>query len=306
MKKLKLIYNPFSGNKNFKSELDICIDIFQQNDFEVHLFRMMDHCNITEHILSLEKDSYDVFVVSGGDGTINIVLNAMMKKGITAPLGIIPSGTANDFANFIGLKAGRIEECCQIITSKEPILCDLGLVNDSLYFINVCAGGVLTNVSQIVDKELKKNFGRFSYYITGLEQISNFSKAPFRITTSKEVIEDDLFLYMILNSSGTGGFSKLAPQASIFDGQLDFIAIKGDHLIELSSIFLQVLAGDHIHNTNILHLTDTYFKVECLNPEATIAETTVDGEMGLSMPFEVRIIPKGIPIFMNTAKSFLK
>ncbi|MFI3173671.1 MAG: YegS/Rv2252/BmrU family lipid kinase [Bacillota bacterium] len=298
MKKLKLIYNPFSGNKTFKNDLDICVDVFQSYGYEVHLFRIMKDEHVESHIK--EMGVYDIIVVSGGDGTVNIVLNAMMKYDINAPLAIIPSGTANDFATFLGFKTGKVEQTCRWIMESNPHWSDLGLVNDELYFINVCAGGLLTNVSQTVGKELKNSLGLLSYYIKGMEQLVTFHKGTFRITTSTDIYRTDLYLYMILNSSGTGGFLKLAPEASISDGKFDFVGFKQGNLLEIPNIFLQVLRGEHMNNPNILYLQDDYFKIECLNEDFTIPETTVDGELGPNMPLEVKLIPKAIQVFVHS------
>ena len=90
MKKLKLIYNPFSGNKSFKFDLDICIGIFQEGGYEVHPFRTLYPGDIDQHIATMDPN-YDVVVASGGDGTVNIVINALMRRGLHIPVGIIPS-----------------------------------------------------------------------------------------------------------------------------------------------------------------------------------------------------------------------
>ena len=299
MKKLKLIYNPFSGNKSFKFDLDVCIGIFQESGFEVHPFRSMAEGDVAKHIAEM-PDDYDVIVASGGDGTVNIVLNAMMRREMNIPLGIIPSGTANDFATYLGFKSGQVEECCRAIANTKPVPIDLGLVNDKTYFINVCAGGLLTNVSQTVDKDIKNALGNLSYYLKGVEQLPSFHKIPFRITTSKEVIEEYLYLYMIMNSAGTGGFAKLSPQASVQDGMFEFLAIRARSLIELSPVFLKMLTGEHINDKkNILYIRDSYFKIECLQDDFKIMESTVDGEMGPKMPFELKVIPKAIHVFAN-------
>ena len=149
MKKLKLFYNPFSGNKSFKFDLDVCIGIFQEGGYEVHPFRTLHPGDIDTHIATMDPN-YDIIVASGGDGTVNIVLNAMMRRGLHIPLGIIPSGTANDFATYLGFKSGEVEDVCRTIVSTKPVDIDLGLVNDSIFFINVCAGGFFTNVSHFV------------------------------------------------------------------------------------------------------------------------------------------------------------
>lgn len=296
MKKLKLIYNPFSGNKSFKFDLDVCIGIFQEGGYEVHIFRTLHPGDITQHIMEMDAD-YDVVVASGGDGTVNIVINAMMQRGLKIPLGIIPSGTANDFATYLGFKSGKVEDCCKTIVSTEPVWIDLGLVNQEIYFINVCAGGFLTNVSQTVDKDIKNALGSLSYYLKGVEQLPNFRKIPFRITTKEGVFEEPLYFYMILNSTGTGGFQNLSPESTVTDGKFEFIGIKGKPLYELTPVLMKMIAGEHIHDKHILYLKDDYFKVECLDETFQIMETTVDGEMGPNMPFTVHVMPKALPVF---------
>ena len=121
MKKLKLFYNPFSGNKSFKFDLDVCIGIFQEGGYEVHPFRTLHPGDIDTHIATMDPN-YDIIVASGGDGTVNIVLNAMMHRGLHIPLGIIPSGTANDFATYLGFKSGEVEDVCRTIVSTNPSL----------------------------------------------------------------------------------------------------------------------------------------------------------------------------------------
>jgi len=241
--------------------------------------------------------NYDIIVASGGDGTVNIVINAMLKRGLKTPLGIIPSGTANDFATYLGFKSGNVEDVCRTIVSTKPVKIDLGLVNEEIYFINVVAGGYFTNVSQTVDKDLKNALGSLSYYLKGVEQLPQFRKIPYRITTSSEVIEEDLYFYMILNSAGTGGFTNLSPDSTVTDGEFEFLAVKGKPLYEMTPTVVKMLTGEHIHDKNILYLKDSYFKVECLDPTFKIMETTVDGEMGPDMPFEMRVVPKVIPVF---------
>lgn len=297
MKKLKLIYNPFSGNKGFKFDLDACVDIFQESGYEVHLFRTQKKGDIEEHIRYMDAN-YDMVVVSGGDGTINIVLSSLMRKGVRIPLGIIPSGTANDFANFLGLKSGKVEESCHIIVGTEPKNIDVGIVNGTDYFVNVCAGGLLTNVSQTVDTDIKNALGSLSYYLKGVEQLANFTKLPFRITTSEqEVIEDMFYLYMILNSAGTGGFMHIAPDASITDGKFDFVGIKAKPMIELPMLFFKIFSGELINDSGVVYLRDSYFKIECLEDKFEVKNSTLDGELGPEMPFEVEVIPRAYPVF---------
>lgn len=286
MKRLKFIYNPNSGNKNFKFEIDFCISKFQSAGFDVHIFRSMEKGDIDEHLSSVKKNYYDTFVVSGGDGTINIVVNALMKYGLdNVKLGIIPSGTANDFASFLKMPADT-EAACDIILKNSLQKIDLGFVNGK-YFVNVFAGGLLSSVSQNIDSHFKDSFGKLAYYIKGIEQFPNFQPLPVRITNSKEVLNEDIFLFIILNSSGTGGFENLSPGAEINDGLLDFIGFKACPIIELPLLILKMVAGDYLSDDRIIFFRDSYIKIESLSQNDLFSETDIDGEEGPCFPAEI-------------------
>lgn len=297
MKKLKLIYNPFSGDKSFKYNIDNCIKIFQEGGYDVHILRCINLGDIENHISQMDKD-YDVIVASGGDGTVNIVLNAMMKNDIKSSLGIIPSGTANDFATYLNLPSNNVEECCRIITETEPRDTDVGLANDR-YFINVCGGGVFMNVSHTIDANFKNALGTVAYYLKGMEQLANFTPIPFRITNSKEAIEENLYFFLVLNSAGAGSFGKLSPDASISDGEFDFIGVKARPVHELAVLFVKILRGEHINDSNIIYFKDKYIKIECLKEGLEESETDVDGETGPNFPVTITNLQKKVKIFGN-------
>jgi len=298
MKNLKLIYNPFSGNKSFKFELDTCINKFQKAGYSVSIFRIFEHGDIENHLSELKKDDYDAFVVSGGDGTINIVINAMMKYKLNdIPLGIIPSGTANDFASFLKLPKD-VSKCCDIIVENNIKLVDLGKANNQ-YFINVCAGGLFSNVSQNIDKHFKDTLGKIAYYIKGIEQIPGFTSLKLRITNTQNVFEDKINLFLVLNSSGTGGIEKLSPTASISDGMFDFIGFRNTKWHELPSLVLKFFKGEYLEDNNILFFKDSYIKIEKLSDDERFSETDLDGEQGPSMPVEIINIHKAVKIFSN-------
>lgn len=295
MKKLKLIYNPFSGDKSFPSFLDECVTILQSGGYEVHLFRSIQNGDIKKHIAGMPKDFYDVIAVSGGDGTINIVLNALLKNGHDIPLGIIPSGTANDFASYLKLPRDA-EQAAEIITKGKITNVDVGLVG-SEYFINVCGAGFLTNISQNIDNDIKNFLGKFAYYLKGIGQIPNFTPLSVQITNSQTSFQEDIYLFIVLNSSGTGGFEKLSPDASINDGKFDFIALKSMPILDIAKVILKLISGDHLSDPNIIYFQDSYIKVEPLFQDEQYLETDIDGEAGPNMPIEIIALKDKIKVF---------
>ena len=297
MKKLKLIYNPMSGSKSFRDDIDLCISILQKGGYEVSVFRSEKTGDNEKHIAKMDG-TIDALAVAGGDGTVNVAVNALLERGLDVPLGIIPAGTANDFARFLNIKTRDTKSACEAIVNGKTIRADLGLANGKA-FINVCGGGLLTIVSQHIDIDFKNSFGKLAYYIKGAEQLAGMKAMPLRITNSSEVVEGEFYLFLALNSSGAGSFDKLSPDASITDGMLDFFAVRGCPVVEMPAVCLKILKGEHIGDPRILHFQDNNILIENMSDNEAFNETDVDGEQGPDLPVKIRVFPGAITLFTN-------
>ncbi len=294
MKKIKLIYNPYSGDKTFKFDLDIYVTNLQNAGYEVHMLRSTNHNDIEDNLKSIPKDFYDAFIVSGGDGSINIVVNCLMKYGLNhIPLAIIPSGTANDFATFLKLPK-EPDDACKIIANNKTISVDVGLCNDK-YFINVCAGGLFANVSEKIDKTFKEALGKFAYYIRALQEMHTYKPITLKITNSKETIEDKFDLFLVLNTSGTGSIKNLSPTASISDGVFDFVGFRNVGVANLPSFALKFLKGEYLEHDKILFFQDSQILIESVEE----VYSDLDGEIGNKLPINIKNIPNAIKVFVE-------
>lgn len=294
MKKIKLIYNPYSGDKTFKFDLDIYVTNLQNAGYEVHMLRSTNYNDIEDNLKNIPKDFYDAFIVSGGDGSINIVVNCLMKYGLNhIPLAIIPSGTANDFATFLKLPK-EPDDACKIIANNKTIEVDVGLCNDK-YFINVCAGGLFANVSEKIDKNFKEALGKFAYYIRALQEMHTYKPINLKITNSKETIEDKFDLFLVLNTSGTGSIKNLSPTASISDGVFDFVGFRNVGIANLPSFALKFLKGEYLEHDKILFFQDSQILIESLDE----VYSDLDGEIGDKLPVNIKNIPNAIKVFVE-------
>ncbi len=104
-------------------------------------------------------NSYEHILIAGGDGTVDLVVNAMKELDIKIPIGILPTGTANDFSNALQISFDIKEAINEIINSK-PKKIDIGKVNNK-YFINVASAGMFTDVSQRINTDLKIHLEEF-------------------------------------------------------------------------------------------------------------------------------------------------
>lgn len=292
-----LIYNPMAGGRIFPSKLDFVLEMFQETKRELRIHRSVSPEDIEELFLKRSFDHCESILVAGGDGTVNMVINAMIHNEVNVPLGIIPAGTANDFATHLKMPV-NISEAIENISNgvAEPI--DVGIVNGR-YFINVCSGGLLSNISQSIDIEVKNALGRMAYYLKGVQQLPNFRPIPFRITTEENIYEEELFLFLVLNGSKAGGFTNIGTTASVVDGLLDFVGIRACNISDMPILFAKILMGDHLNDRNILYFQAQKIYVECLKLEDSLNESDIDGESGPVFPLDIQIVPKAISIIRS-------
>jgi len=291
MDKLKLIYNPFSGDKQFKNTLDACAEAFYEGGYETQLLRATSWEALDHSIANMDCSAV---VVAGGDGTVNLTVNALKRHGIDVPLGIIPAGTANDFATYLKMPKDPAE-AAEAIMKGRIMRTDLGRVNGQ-YFINVCGAGMLTNVSQQVDTQIKDALGKFAYYLKGIGQLPSFEPFPLRITTQNRIVEDEFFLIIVLNGGGAGGFERLSPGAKIDDGLLDFIALRAISLMDVAALFLKVMSGDYLDDRRVLFLQEHSLRIEHIGSYRMNTDT--DGERGPDMPIDIVCEKESQPIFV--------
>ena len=283
MKKIFLIYNPVSGKGTFKNKLDFVMKNFQEHDYIVTPYRLAPK-EIAEDVISkIDPENYDIIVAAGGDGTLNSVVAGLVQHQVNLPLGIIPMGTSNDFANHLGIPK-RIDYCIRTIIKGNSKYVDIGQVNGSKSFINVVSGGNLPSIAHNTNVTFKNNLGKLAYYINVLGQYPVFQPFRVKITTNGEVYNEEALLFFVLNSPCAGGFKSLAPKAKVDDGKFDVVLIKNCKFPEKLSLFMKILKGMHHNDEYVLYLQTKELIVECDDN----VETDIDGERGPAFPMEIK------------------
>ena len=292
-RKVLLIYNPNSGNGMFPRYLDLIISKFQDKGFLIRPVRGAS-TDILDYVFShIHAEQYRNIIIAGGDGTVNIVVNAMMKHEIDLPIAIFPAGTANDFAYYMNIP-NEINQMIDIALGNEFVYVDLAKMNDR-HYINVAAMGTLVDVSQKTDPNLKNTLGIMAYYLKGISEIPNLHAIPISIK-SKECTKDiDMYFMVVMNGGSAGGFRRVAPESDIRDGLLDVIIFKKMLIPEFAPLFFEVLAGHHPHNKNVL-----YFKTDELYLESPEdVSTDVDGEKGEKFPLHFTVLHNKLRILYS-------
>ena len=289
MKKVKFIYNPFSGENSIISEIDKVVMIHQKSGYQIVPFRISFEFSLEDAFCDVD-DTYSYILIAGGDGTVDSVVNIMKKLNINLPIAILPVGTANDFAKFIGMPQD-VEAACQQIVESEVKKVDLGKINDK-YFVNVASTGLFTDVSQKTDVNLKNTMGKLAYYMKGIEQLPNFRKLKIKVDSENASYDGDMYLMLVFNGQTAGNFN-LAYKAVVDDGYLDVLIIKAGMIKNMINLFFKMLKGEHLEDVNEL----LYFKTDKLQIEChKDIVTDIDGEKGPDFPITIECVKGGLSV----------
>ena len=126
--KILLYYNAYSGSGVFKNNLDHIVERIQNAGFQTIPVRASKGLVIDDVLANIDQNEFSRIIVAGGDGTVNLCVNAMIKHDIHLPLGILPAGTANDFAYYFELPSD-IDYQLDIALGSKTTSADVGEVN---------------------------------------------------------------------------------------------------------------------------------------------------------------------------------
>jgi len=282
MKQAILLYNKKSGKcKIIKHINKICL-IFKDNGYNL----TPTPIDFTNNPFQNNKD-IELIVVAGGDGTVNYIVNSMKSCCIDIPIGVIPAGTANDFANALGMSMNIIKASRQIATGYVRRV-DYGSVNGK-YFINILSFGVFTTTSQRTPDKLKHRIGKLAYILEGAKEFLNIHHIPLKIIADGEEHNLNSLMVLILNGVTAGGFS-LARDASIDDGLFDCVILEKRNLAHSTIAMSRYILGGKPKIVKVIRAKNIIISTTINEP------TDVDGQKGSDFPLNIRCIAGGLRI----------
>lgn len=218
MKKLLFIYNPHAGKELLRSKLSDIVDIFVKAGYEVTIYPTQSYRDAYRKVKEYDSKEYDLVVCSGGDGTIDEVVTGMMERSDRDPVGYIPTGTTNDFANSLHIPKGLLKAADNAVNGS-VFPCDVGKFNDDI-FVYIAAFGLFTDVSYQTDQAMKNVLGHLAYLLEGTKRLFNVPSYRIKVTHDDETIEDEFVYGMVTNSRSVGGFRNMIGKHVTFDDGL--------------------------------------------------------------------------------------
>ncbi|WP_317953917.1 diacylglycerol kinase [Staphylococcus sp. NWU MK-U1] len=277
-KRARIIYNPTSGKELFKRTLPDVLIKLERAGYETSAYATEREGDATLEAERALKRDYDIIIAAGGDGTLNEVVNGIAEQPNRPKLGIIPMGTVNDFGRALHLPSD-IMGAVDVIIDDHTTKVDIGKMNNR-YFINLAAGGQLTQVSYETPSRLKSIVGPFAYYIKGFEMLPQMKAVDLRIEYDNQVFQGEALLFLLGLTNSMAGFEKLVPDAKLDDGHFTLIIVEKANLAELGHIMTLASRGERIKHPKVI-----YEKAKSINISSfTEMQLNADGEYGGKLP----------------------
>ncbi len=290
------VYNPESGKGKIKKYRNYILTELAKKYGEVDCVETRHAGDATE----LAKNSigvYDYFFVSGGDGTINEVVNGFGESENAPILGIIPSGTVNDVAHSLHISK-NLKKAVKNLIEGEVFEHDIFKVNDR-YGIYVCCTGLFSKTSYDTNRYNKKRLGKLAYFLRGVRELVTTKPTKLELNINGEKIKKHCAMLLIFNSRSTAGFL-VNKKAALNDGVVEIVVF---HSHEKSIWLFEILRAVRffLFGVNSIRKSKNVTYRQASNFTIKLAEDTVinlDGEKSGKGSFEFTVINKGLKILV--------
>ena len=224
MKKILFIVNPKAGLKKNKNFIDDAVWVFEESGCRVGIKYTKKRADGTNIAWKYGND-VDLIVCMGGDGTLNEVIQGMIEGNVKTPLGYIPAGSTNDFANSLGLESDS-KKAAKFILENEARSLDIGEFNGR-HFVYTASAGIFTKTSYSTPQELKNRLGHFAYILRGARELFHIRRLKLKIELDDKTYSGKYIFVAINNAKKVGGIMKLDKESVEFnDGVFELMLVE--------------------------------------------------------------------------------
>lgn len=297
-KRCRIIYNPTSGREAMKNNLVDILNILERAGYETSAYATTPEPNSAKNEAErAAKAGFNLIVAAGGDGTINEVVNGIAPLKHRPKLGISPAGTTNDYARALKIPREDPIGAAKVIAKGQTVKMDIGEAGKN-WFVNIAAGGLLTELTYGVPSQVKSLFGYLAYLVKGAELLPRIKPIRMHLEYDGGTYDGKASMFFLALTNSVGGFEQIVPDASLDDGKFTLIVVKTSNLIEILQLITMVLnGGRHVNDPRILYVKTSKLVAKPVDEKMMI---NVDGEYGGDAPMTFKNHRQHLEIFANT------
>lgn len=264
------------------------VTLLRDEGMEIHVRVTWEKGDAARYVREAQQLGVSTVIAGGGDGTINEVATALVNcAGDNIPaLGILPLGTANDFATSAGIPQA-LDKALQLAIVGKAVPVDMARVNDETCFINMATGGFGTRITAETPEKLKAALGGVSYLIHGMLRLDTLKPDRCEISGEDFHWQGDALVIGIGNGRQAGGGQQLCPDALINDGLLQLRIYTGD---EILPTLMTTLTQTEEENPHIIDARSSWFEVNA--PHEVMFN--LDGEPQRGEHFRIEVLPAAL------------
>lgn len=268
-------------------QLREAVELLRDEGVTIHVRVTWEKGDAVRYVEEAVRLNVETVIAGGGDGTINEVATALIhseNRDVPA-LGILPLGTANDFATSVNIPAD-LANALKLAIAGRDVPVDIAQVNHKTCFINMATGGFGTRITTETPEKLKAALGGVSYLIHGLMRMDTLKPDRCEIRGENFSWQGDALVIGIGNGRQAGGGQQLCPEALINDGLLHLRIFTGEELIP--ALFNTLASSDGAEN--LVDSVSPWFEVTASH-EMTF---NLDGEPLSGKTFRMEILPAAL------------
>lgn len=239
--------------------------------------------------------SSSAIVISGGDGTLCRTAPFLLEAG--RPIGILPTGTANDFARTVNIPMAPVA-AAEVIIAGHTRPVDLGEANGHPFF-NVASIGMSVTLTAKLTHTVKKRWGRAAYAVSALKAAASAEPFSAHIVTPHEAVDVRTLQIAVGNGRYYGGGTAIDANATIDDGLLHLYSLEMTSPWAMLPMLWAFRKGTHGRWASVRTYVDTEIRIETRRPR----EVNADGEIITTTPCTFRVLPKALTILAPRARS---
>ncbi len=286
MKRVHVLINPIAGGRKSRKMYPAVLRRLGESGVTCDVTVSQYPGQITDLASELAARGCETVVVCGGDGTVNEVVNGI--AGTDTALGIVPLGTANDFAANMGIR--DINTAYAIIKERRTQKIDLVRVNHDKFFAGTACLGFDAEVAAFARKRRMDPF--LMHVAGGLFKFFSYKPQTVELRFDGEKFFGDVFLVAFGNIRSYAKGMRITPQAVFDDAYLDICVVKGMPKRKVLSIFPSVYKGTHVNHKEVtLYRAETVF-VQSMGPMSLYA----DGDFMATTPLRLEVVPKYLKV----------
>lgn len=241
MKKVLFIVNPKSGKGMIRGNLVPMLDTFTKAEYDITIYISQDQGDARRKARE-DAEKFEMIICSGGDGTLDEVISGMLDSNVKRPIGYIPAGSTNDFANSLGLPK-NMQGAAERIVEENEFPCDIGCFNGD-YFVYIAAFGLFTDVSYETSQDIKNVLGHVAYILEGAKKLTSIKSYHVDVEANETLISGEFIYGMVTNSMSVGGFKNITGKyVHLDDGVFEVTLIRTPKTMgELQEIITSVIS----------------------------------------------------------------